>query len=43
MIWSYIKTRLAAFRDETGGTVSVEVHHHGAHRLLGLCLDVLVV
>ena len=24
MIWSYIKTRLAAFRDETGGTVSVE-------------------
>ena len=24
MIWSHIKTRLAAFRDETGGTVSVE-------------------
>jgi len=24
MIWSYIKSRLAAFREETGGTVSVE-------------------
>lgn len=24
MIWSYIKSRLSAFRDETGGTVSVE-------------------
>lgn len=24
MVWTYIKSRLAAFRDETGGTVSVE-------------------
>ncbi|RFP87317.1 hypothetical protein DZK27_11715 [Rhodobacteraceae bacterium 63075] len=24
MIWSYIKSRLAAFREETGGTVSIE-------------------